>query len=189
MIAFNVAVTGYADGASLGCLLRDEAGQLVAGLDGFTWGGYAMIEWLWVHDDHRHDGLGTRLVEAAEDEAVRRGCVVIRVNTHTFQAPGLYVRLAIHRSASPKTPLSVTGSCSSRNDFSVSMLSPETPATAEDPRSSCVRQPRRLIVDRPHSTADARGLPEPLRLRFDARGALVGQPDVAAGRPRSESAA
>jgi GNAT superfamily N-acetyltransferase len=93
VVAFNVAVTGYSDGASLGCLLRDEVGQLVAGLDGFTWGGYAMVEWLWVHDDHRHDGLGTRLVQAAEDEATRRGCVVIRVNTHTFQAPGFYERL------------------------------------------------------------------------------------------------
>jgi GNAT superfamily N-acetyltransferase len=93
VIAFNVDVTGYCDGASLGCLLRDQAGRLIAGLDGFTWGGYAMIEWLWVHGDHRHNGLGTRLVEAAEDEAAIRGCVVVRVNTHTFQAPGFYARL------------------------------------------------------------------------------------------------
>ena len=93
VIGFNVEATGYSDGASLGCLLRDQAGQLVAGLDGFTWGGYAMIEWLWVHGDYRHDGLGTRLVEAAEDEAVSRGCVVVRVNTHTFQAPGFYAGL------------------------------------------------------------------------------------------------
>lgn len=93
VIAFNVAATGHSDGASLGCLLRDQAGQLIAGLDGFTWGGYAMIEWLWVHGEHRNDGLGTRLVEAAEHEAARRGCVVVRVNTHTFQAPGFYADL------------------------------------------------------------------------------------------------
>jgi len=91
--AFNVAATGYSDGASLVCFLRDQAGQLIAGLDGFTWGGYAMIEWLWVHVDYRHDGLGTQLVEAAEHEAARRGCVVARVNTHTFQAPGFYAGL------------------------------------------------------------------------------------------------
>jgi GNAT superfamily N-acetyltransferase len=93
VIAFNISATGYSDGASLGCLLRDEHGQLVAGLDGFTWGGYGMIEWLWVRDDHRHAGLGARLVRAAEEEAVARGCVVMRVNTHTFQAPGFYARL------------------------------------------------------------------------------------------------
>lgn len=93
IIAFNVAATGFSDGGSLGCLLRDDAGQLIAGLDGFTWGGYAMIEWLWVHGAYRRDGLGTRLVEAAELEAARRGCVVVRVNTHTFQAPGFYTGL------------------------------------------------------------------------------------------------
>jgi ribosomal protein S18 acetylase RimI-like enzyme len=93
VIAFNIAVTGYSDGASLGCVLRDHDGDLIAGLDGFTWGGYAMIEWLWVHSDYRHNGLGTRLVEAAEHEAARRGCAVVRVNTHTFQAPGFYSRL------------------------------------------------------------------------------------------------
>jgi ribosomal protein S18 acetylase RimI-like enzyme len=52
-----------------------------------------MIEWIWVHDAYRRDGLGTRLVEAAEHEAAHRGCVVVRVNTHTFQAPGFYTRL------------------------------------------------------------------------------------------------
>jgi GNAT superfamily N-acetyltransferase len=91
--AFNIAATGYSDGVSLGCLLRDPDGNLVAGLDGFTWGGYAMIEWLWVQSDYRHNGLGRRLVEAAEHEAAHRGCSVMRANTHTFQAPGFYARL------------------------------------------------------------------------------------------------
>jgi GNAT superfamily N-acetyltransferase len=93
VIAFNVGVTGYADGASLACLLHDDQRRLIAGLDGFTWGGYGMIEWLWVRDDHRHAGLGARLVRAAEEEANIRGCVVMRVNSHTFQAPGFYARL------------------------------------------------------------------------------------------------
>jgi GNAT superfamily N-acetyltransferase len=93
VIAFNIAATGYDDGRSLGCLLRDDDGQLIAGLDGFTWGGYAMIEWLWVRANDRRQGFGARLVMAAEHEARRRGCAVVRVNTHTFQAPGFYARL------------------------------------------------------------------------------------------------
>lgn len=89
----NVERTGFHDDAVLGCVLRDDDGTLVAGLSGFTWGGYAMIEWLFVRDDQRGTGLGTRLVRAAEEEARRRGCVVVRVNTHTFQAPDFYARL------------------------------------------------------------------------------------------------
>jgi GNAT superfamily N-acetyltransferase len=106
VIAFNIATTGYSDGTSLGCLLRDHSGQLIAGLDGFTWGGYAMIEWLWVHDEYRRAGLGTRLVTAAEHEALRRGCVVVRVNTHTFQAPGFYAGLGYSQiGAAEDTPV------------------------------------------------------------------------------------
>jgi GNAT superfamily N-acetyltransferase len=90
IIAFNIAVTGYDDGRSLSCFLRNDDGEMYAGLDGFTWGGYAMIEWLWVAEEERRSGLGRRLVLAAEREAAARGCSVVRVNTHTFQAPDFY---------------------------------------------------------------------------------------------------
>lgn len=93
VLAFNMDRTGYRDDALLACVLRDGDGTLVAGLSGFTWGGYGMIEWLFVRDDQRGTGLGTRLVRAAEEEATRRGCVVMRVNSHTFQAPDFYARL------------------------------------------------------------------------------------------------
>lgn len=93
ILEFNMATTGFHDDAVLGCVLRDTAGDLVAGLSGFTWGGYGMVEWLWVRDDQRGAGLGARLMRAAETEASARGCVVMRVNTHTFQAPRFYARL------------------------------------------------------------------------------------------------
>jgi ribosomal protein S18 acetylase RimI-like enzyme len=93
LVAFNLATTGYADYRSLGCFLRDADGALQAGIDGFTWGDYAMVEWLWVATTLRRNGLGSRLMHALESEARARGCAVIRVNTHTFQAPGFYRKL------------------------------------------------------------------------------------------------
>jgi GNAT superfamily N-acetyltransferase len=88
--AFNVAATGYDDGRSMSCFLRDDSGRLVAGIDGFTWGGYARIEFLWVHEELRGAGIGGRLLDEAEHEATRRGCRSIILDTHEFQAPWLY---------------------------------------------------------------------------------------------------
>ena len=93
VIEFNVATTGYRDGRSLSCFLRDGSGRLYAGIDGFTWGGYAHVEYLWVDEARRGDGLGSRLLRAAEAEARQRGCRSITLDTHEFQAPAFYVRL------------------------------------------------------------------------------------------------
>ena len=96
VIAYNLEATGLPAGRSLGGFIRDD-GELIAGLDGFSWGGYAKVEWLWVRDDHRGRGLGRQLVRAAEAEAARRGCGVVRVDSHTFQAPGFYEKLDYER--------------------------------------------------------------------------------------------
>ncbi len=87
--AFNFATTGYRDGRSLSCFLYDGE-DLVAGIDGFSWGGYARVDYLWVRESERGKGLGSKLLSAAEDEARRRGCATIVLDTHSFQAPDLY---------------------------------------------------------------------------------------------------
>jgi GNAT superfamily N-acetyltransferase len=91
--AFNFAATGYRDARPFSCFLRDEEGTLVAGIDGDTWGGYARIEYLWVHDALRGRGIGTQLVAAAEQEARRRGCAKVVLDSHSFQAPAFYTLL------------------------------------------------------------------------------------------------
>ena len=94
--AFNVAATGYADGAVLNIAARGDGGQLCGGLSGWTWGGCGFIEFLWVRGDHRGSGLGARLLAAAEQEARRRGCDQVALSTHSFQAPGFYARFGYH---------------------------------------------------------------------------------------------
>jgi ribosomal protein S18 acetylase RimI-like enzyme len=93
LFAFNNAATSFTDGRPMSCYLRDEAGALIAGLDGFSWGGYARVEFLWVDDAHRGRGIGSRLMRAAIDEARHRGCTSVVLDTHTFQAPEFYRRL------------------------------------------------------------------------------------------------
>ena len=90
--AFNVEATGFDDGRWLRAAQRGPDGSLEAGLAGWTWGGCGYIEYLWVRDDLRGTGVGSRLLEAAEAEATARGCAQIVVSSHSFQAPGFYVR-------------------------------------------------------------------------------------------------
>ena len=93
IIAFNVAVTGYRDARLLSIAARGDSGDLRGGLSGWTWGGCGHIELLWVRDDQRGNGLGTRLLATAEAEIRHRGCDRVTLNTHSFQAPDFYARL------------------------------------------------------------------------------------------------
>jgi GNAT superfamily N-acetyltransferase len=91
--AFNAAVTGYYDSRMLSVAVRGDDGELLAGLYGWTWGGCGYIDLLWVREDQRAHGLGARLLRAAEDEITSRGCDMVALSTHSFQAPGFYARL------------------------------------------------------------------------------------------------
>lgn len=105
LIAFNYQATGYTDGQRLAIFLRDPSGQLQAGLAGFTWGGYGMVQWLWVREDLRGQGVGSALLARAEAEAARRGCRVMNLDTHSFQAPGFYQKLGYRvTGVSPDSP-------------------------------------------------------------------------------------
>src|SRR5882672_9384357 len=82
IVAFNYDVTGFRDGRYLTAFVRDASGEIVAGFTGFTWGGYAKIEHLWIAAPYRRAGLGRELVTAAETEARARGCDVVVLDTH-----------------------------------------------------------------------------------------------------------
>ena len=89
---FNASTTGIDNGAFLTILVRDDPGTIVAGLHGWTWGDCCEIKTLWVQADRRRQGLGSRLLAAAETEARRRGARQIVLSSHTFQAPAFYHR-------------------------------------------------------------------------------------------------
>lgn len=92
LTAFNNAATGADDEADLSVKVVDAEGDLLAALTGWTWGGRAGINTVWVRADQRRAGWGGRLLRAAEEEARRRGCTEISVASFSFQAPDFYRR-------------------------------------------------------------------------------------------------
>jgi len=76
---FNSRATDIADGEPLAFFVR-ERDHIVAGICGNTWGGACELR------------LGTKLFQAAEQEARRRGCTQIVLMTFSFQAPAFYER-------------------------------------------------------------------------------------------------
>ena len=83
----------------LAVALRRADGQLIGGLTGRTLWGWLVIELLWTAPAARGRGRGRRLLAAAEQEALRRGCHHARVDTYSFQAPGFYERCGYARVA------------------------------------------------------------------------------------------
>ena len=71
---FNNADVGPAQRRVLALFVQDEDGSLLAGLNGYTAWGWLYIQWLWVAQAMRGQGLAGRMLAAAEAEAERRGC-------------------------------------------------------------------------------------------------------------------
>ena len=95
----NVRSTGLDDGRPFAGVVKDDSANVVAAVNGHTWGGSCYIAHLWVHESRRGRGLGRALLQAAEAEAIRRGCTQALVLTHSFQAPAFYERLGYVRHA------------------------------------------------------------------------------------------
>ena len=87
---YNVEQTGRDDGQWLSIFIREEADQIVAGLHGWTWGGWMRISFLWVSPQERRRGRGRQLLVMAEAEARKRRCSNATLSTFSFQAPDFY---------------------------------------------------------------------------------------------------
>ena len=89
----NISVVGDAEYKKLSIFIRDESGVVIGGLLGVTYWGWLFISDLWVDHKLRQKGYATRLMAAAEAEALARGCKRSYLDTFSFQARPLYVGL------------------------------------------------------------------------------------------------
>lgn len=74
-----------------------ENGAVIGGLVGKTYWNYLEVEFLWVEDAHRRQGLAAKIMAEAEREARQRGCHTIILDTYEFQALGFYERIGFQQ--------------------------------------------------------------------------------------------
>jgi GNAT superfamily N-acetyltransferase len=87
---YNLAQVGDHWTGRLTIFARDDRQQLLGGIIGFTDRGWLRIELLGVLEPWRRQGIGAKLLEAAESEARQRGCHSAWVDTFSFQALPFY---------------------------------------------------------------------------------------------------
>ena len=88
--AFNETAIGPLRKRRLALSVHDDHAMLVGGLAGEIFWNALYVVSLWVREDHRREGYGSRLLEAAEDAGRRAQCDVAYLSTFTFQAPAFY---------------------------------------------------------------------------------------------------
>ena len=93
LVAYNEAHAGPSGAQPMAVLVLDEGQRVLGGLWGWTAYGWLSIELLFLPPDLRGLDLGREVMRRAEDEARRRGCHGVWLDTFGFQARGFYERL------------------------------------------------------------------------------------------------
>ena len=88
--SYNRSKREAAESEPLNIYVEDDSGELMAGLVAETFGNWLEIEYLFVKEDIRGQGIGSQLLQQAESEAKKRNCRFAFVNTYQFQAPAFY---------------------------------------------------------------------------------------------------
>ena len=88
--SYNRSKREVAESEPLNLYVEDEHGEIMAGLVAETFGNWLEIEYLFVKEDLRGQGIGSQLLQQAESEAKKRNCRFAFVNTYQFQAPAFY---------------------------------------------------------------------------------------------------
>lgn len=92
LTSFNEVDVGPANRRAIAVVVRDEAGQVVAGSSGYSAWGWLYVQWLWVTEASRGQGLAGQILEAAEAEARLRGCHSAYIDTFSPVALKTYQR-------------------------------------------------------------------------------------------------
>jgi ribosomal protein S18 acetylase RimI-like enzyme len=95
----NSHATGRHDGQRLGFVIRNELGQMIGVVAGFTWSGACELKQMWIDEAYRGRGYARALLDAFAAEARSRGVRRIWVASYDFQAPRMYEKAGFERMA------------------------------------------------------------------------------------------
>ncbi len=93
LVAYNASQSGGEVPDYLFIAARDEAGAVRGGLVGATYLGWLSVQMVSLDESLRGHGHGAALMKLAEEEAVRRGCPRVFLETLSFQALPFYEKL------------------------------------------------------------------------------------------------
>jgi GNAT superfamily N-acetyltransferase len=88
----NVQSTGDGMFGSVFVSARDSSSTVIGGVVGEGYWGWVNFTTVWVDPAYRRKGLASRMLIAAEAEAVRMGYTQAYLDTFSFQCPDLYLR-------------------------------------------------------------------------------------------------
>lgn len=90
LFEFNREKVGDDGHTPLNIVEYDADGNIIGGILGGTYWGWMYVDILWVREDHRGRGIGSKLLAEAEKEAKSRGCHHVHLDTMSWQAPEFY---------------------------------------------------------------------------------------------------
>lgn len=96
LIASNAHIVGARDKA-FSIFLKSDSGIVFGGIQAFLDTQSVYIDILWVEEKLQKKGYGTKLLDAAELEAIKNGCKYLTVDTWDFQAEGFYLKNGYER--------------------------------------------------------------------------------------------
>jgi ribosomal protein S18 acetylase RimI-like enzyme len=89
----NVKSTGDGHFDPICVTARDSKSTVIGGVVGEAYWGWVNFTTVWVHPEHRRQGIASEMLQQAEAEAARLGYTQAYLDTFSFQSPDLYLRL------------------------------------------------------------------------------------------------
>jgi GNAT superfamily N-acetyltransferase len=77
--------------------LKNGSGKIFGGMQAWLDRESVYIELLWIEKDLRKEGYGKKLLDAAEQEAIKNGCSFSTTDTWDFQVEDFYLKCGYKR--------------------------------------------------------------------------------------------